>query len=283
MARSMWSGAVELVAGLSVPVKLSTAVTDSGPVLHQVRKSDGSRIRYQRFAQADGAEVPYADIEKGYELPDGRTVVLSDDDFRQAYGEKSRLAKIVQFTDRNYVPRTAAAASYYVEPDKGGEKAYALLAETMLRTGMVAIVSIALRQREAIAMLYTRGDGYLILERLNWAADVKEPDFAAPRPDLTAAEIDLAENLVTQMTSGFNWAAFEDKSEENLRRVIDAKTATGQAVGSAAAPAGPPADMTELLAAAVAAEKAKRAPVSATRQKTAAPRKPRTPRAKAAA
>jgi DNA end-binding protein Ku len=246
--RSMWSGTLG-VATLVLPVKLGTAVTDDSLELHQVRKSDGSRIRFRRVAQADGEEVAYSDIAKGYELPNGSMVILEDKDFELAFGDKSRAAKVLLFTDPAQVPRTAHAASYYVQPGTGGEPAYELLAEAMLRTGKAAVVSIAVRQREALALLYTTGDGYLILERLQWAAAVKKPDFAAPSAGVTAAELDLAENLVTQMTKPFDWADYADLSDVKLTAVVQAKAETGQVTGTPATrPEGSPTAASDLTA-----------------------------------
>jgi DNA end-binding protein Ku len=263
----MWDGTLGLGAAVVLPVKLSTVVSDDSAELHRYRKSDGSRIRMKRVAEADGASVEYADTQPGYELPDGTVVLLSEDDLRQAFGEKTRAAKILQFTAPDQLPRTAAGTSYYVQPGTNGDQPYALLAEVMKRTGKVAVVSLAIRKREVLAMLYTTGDGYLILERLNWAADVKKPDFAAPNVKLTAAELDLGENLVTQLSGPFNWAAHTDTSEERLAEVIQAKAETGQVLG---VPAARPenavtsgADLMAALTASVEQAKAANAPAPA--------------------
>jgi DNA end-binding protein Ku len=272
--RSIWSGTIG-IGTLVLPVKLGTVTGDESAELHQVRKSDGSRISYRRFAAADGAEVPYSEIAKGYELPDGRTVVLTDEDFAKAYGEKSRNAKILQFVAEDALPRTAAGTSYYVQPGAGGEKAYALLARTMSDTGTAAVVSVAIRQRESLALLYANGDGYLILERLNWAADVKRPDFAAPDVNLSEAELDLAENLVTQMSGPFDWSSFRDESTEKLEKIVRAKAHLGQAVGTPATrPEGSPTASQDL-------EAALRASVAQFKTEPKTARKPRTRKAAA--
>jgi DNA end-binding protein Ku len=261
---------------LVLPVRLSTVVSDESTELHQVRKSDGSRISYRRFAAADGEEVPYSQIAKGYELPDGRTVVLTDEDFEKAYGGKNRNAKILQFVAEDALPRTAAGTSYYVQPGAGGEKAYALLARTMADTGTAAVVSVALRQRETLALLYTNGDGYLILERLNWAADVKKPDFAAPDATLPGTELDLAEKLVTQMSGPFDWGAARDESAERLEKVVQEKIETGQVAGTPASrPEGSPTPAQDLMA-------VLQASVAESKKNTAPARKPRMARKAAA-
>lgn len=276
-ARTMWNGQVSGFGMIVIPIKLSNAVGDEGIKFRQVRKQDGSRVKYTRTALADGREVPYADIVKGYELANGEIVVLSDEDFEAAYGEKSRNAKLLAFTTPDSVPRTAAGPSYYVQPGAGSDQAYALLAETMKRTGKVAVVSVAIGTRESLGVLYTPGDGYLVLEKLHWAADVRKPGFEAPAAPDAGSMLDLAQALVTEMTSPFSWEAFKDESEARLNEMVQAKISRGEAVGTPAPPAGNPAppDLAEALKASVEAARAAKA-------KPAVPRA-RRPRAAAKA
>jgi DNA end-binding protein Ku len=285
MTRSVWTGT--LSAGmLVIPVKLVPAVSEDKVELHQVRRSDGSRVEYRRFAKADGKEVAYSDIAKGCELPDGRVVVLSDSDIESAYGAKNRTAKILYFTDmQGSVPRTAHKSAYHVEPGAGGGKAYALLAQAMWRSGTAAVVLAALGNdgRESQALLYPpSGDGYLVLERLQLAADLTAPDFKITE-QVTPDEIGQAQNLIAAMTKEFDWTAFADTSAEKLNAVIQAKVTTGQVSG--AAPAAAPgaatatADLMSVLAASVEQAKAERAPKPPARK----PRAPRVTKAKEAA
>jgi DNA end-binding protein Ku len=273
--RHMWTGTLgwNMVV---IPVSLGTAVSEEKLPLHRVRRTDGSRIRQQNVAEADGQPVAWEDITTGYDTGSGQVVVLEKEDFDLAYGEKNRAAKILAFIPSGSAPRTAHETSYYVEPGKSGEKAYALLAEAMTRTGREAVVSIAVRQREALGLLYPQ-DGYLVLERLQWAADVKKPDFTVTA-EVAEKEVDLAENLVTQMSEpSFNWAAHTDTSMEKLSAVIQGKLETGQVLGTPSAPAPgtvtPPQDIMAALAASVEQARAERAPA----------RKPRAPRTRKAA
>lgn len=273
--KSIWNGTISF--GMAViPVKLGSAAGQEELPLHEVRASDGSRVQYKRFAVADGKAVEYADMAKGYELPDGRTVVLDSADFTAAYGEAHHAAEIVAFTPARALPRAASAKSYVVEPGKGGEKPYALLARALHRQDKAAVVSIALRSRQSLALLYATADGYLMLEMLNWAADVRKPDFAAPEFTADGAQLDLAENYISLMsTQGFDWASAADPSRERLEAVVQAKVSDGKAVGTpAAAPdTAPPADLTAALLASVKAEKARAAAGKASpRPRSRAPR-----------
>jgi DNA end-binding protein Ku len=266
--KSIWSGTLG-IGGLSFPVKLGSAVSEDKLPLHRVRRSDGSRIRQQNIAEADGQPVDWSDIVTGYETGSGQTVLLEKDDFARAYGEKNRHIAIQAFLDASKLPRTAHDTSYVVEPGKDGERAYALLALVMEETGKSAVVSVAVRQREAFALLYAV-DGYLYLERLHWAADVKKPDFAAPAPKLDNKEIKLAHDLVEAFTGTFAWEVFEDTTMQKLTEVIQGKIETGQVLGTPQAPHSvtAPQDLAATLAASVEQAKAAKAPV----------RKPRTPR-----
>jgi len=261
--RSIWAGTVGW-GMVSVPVKLGTAVSEDRLPLHRVRRSDGSRIRQQNIAEADGAPVPRADIRTGYQAGNGQVVVLEKEDFERAYGEKNRTARILAFVPADSAPRTAHETSYYVQPDAGGEKAYALLARAMEEAGKAAVVSVAVRQREALGMLYPDGNGYLVLERLHWAAEVRTPDFPAPAPHLEPAETAMAASLVSELSGPFDWSAFTDQTQEKLNTVIQAKLETGQVLGTPSAPAPGaatrPEDIMAVLAASVAQAKAERAP-----------------------
>jgi DNA end-binding protein Ku len=278
----MWTGTVSWNM-LVIPVKLYKAVgDDSGPELHQFRKSDGSPIGFRRYAKADGAEVAYDDVRKGYELGNGQVVLLEDTDFELAYGAKFKQAGITAFIPAGSLPRIANDTSYYVAPDKNGERAYELLAAVMTRQSVAAIVSFAVREREAMGMLYANENGYLVLERLAWAADVRDPGFAAPQTGVLEQEIAQAEALVSLMTGEFNWNAAVNTSAQALMDVIQAKTETGQVTGTPAAAvpgtATAPGDIMAALTASVAAITAQHAPKAARK-----PRARRTATVKGAA
>lgn len=285
--RAMWKGTISF-GMMVIPVKLGTAVSSEDLELHQVRRSDGSRIGYERYAKADGKPVEYEDVAKGYESPDGSMVILEDADFELAYGQKNRAAKITSFTSAKSLPRTAHRQSYLVQPDKGGEQAYALLARVLWRTDKAGVVHIALGTRQALALLYATGNGYLMLERLQWAADVKVPDFQAPEAyPVDDKQVELAEAYIAMMTEPFDWQAQADTSMEALRAVIDSKLSTGQGTAPAAAAAetGTATTATDMIAALTASIEAKKAEL-AKQAKPAQPartRKPRSSAGKAAA
>lgn len=231
--QSIWTGAITL-SKLQMPVRLGSSSRDNEMGLHLVRKADGSKIRFTRVAAADGKEVAWADTAKGYDAPDGSVVILEDDDFKEAFGPKNRVAELVMFTDGDSIPRTAADKSYLCQPDRGGEGAYALLASTLQRTGKVGIVTFAMRQRVSMAVLRAE-EGYLYLEKLKWHSDMLQPDFKAPESTASEEEQALALKLVESMSGKFDYEGSVDTSAEALNAIIQAKIEKGDVI---AAPKG---------------------------------------------
>ena len=162
--RSMWKGAISF--GLvMIPVKLYAATEQRDVTFRQVHREDGGRIKFRRFCSIDGEEVPFADVAKGYELPDGEMVVLTDDDLAELPLPTAHSIEVVNFTPAEQLDTILANRAYYTEPEPAGVRAYALLRDALERSGKVAIARVALRQRESLASLRTR-DGVMVLETL---------------------------------------------------------------------------------------------------------------------
>ena len=171
--RSIWKGAISF--GLvSIPVKLYSATEERDVSFHQVHREDGGRIRYKRVCQIDGQEVPYSDIAKGYELPSGEVVMLTDEDFADLPLSTSRAIDVLEFVPLDQVDPMYFAKSYYLEPDAAGAKPYVLLREALEQSGRVALVKVALRQRESLATLRVR-DGVFVLEMMLWPTRSASP------------------------------------------------------------------------------------------------------------
>jgi DNA end-binding protein Ku len=254
--RSVWTGAIEVIAGLNMPIKLGSATKDNKLGLHMVRKSDGSRVKQQYIAEKDGEEVPFDKSAKGYDAPDGSLVILDKPDFEKAFGPKNRVATVLMFTDEANIPPMAAKTAYWVQPDIGGEKTYALFADLLQSTGKVAVLTFAMRQREAVAVLRPH-DGYLALESLEWDTDILRPDFAAPPQTASDTDRELASQLIATMDGKYDHAAQIDRSAESLNTVIQEKIEAGQVVAPPPRPdnVGAPQDLTAMLTAAVNAQK----------------------------
>src|SRR5688500_13070552 len=173
--QSIWKGAISF--GLvSIPVRLYSATEEKDISFRQVHREDGGRIRYKRVCSVDGEEVPYADIAKGYELSDGEMVVLEDEDFANLPISTSRAVEVLSFVPAEQVDAVQLGKPYFCDPTGGDPKPYVLLRDSLQNADRVAIVMVALRQRERLAMLRAR-DGILVLQTLLWPDEVRDPKF----------------------------------------------------------------------------------------------------------
>jgi DNA end-binding protein Ku len=221
--RSIWKGSVSF--GLvSIGVKLYSATEERDVSFHQVRRSDGSRIRYKRVAEADGEEVAYADIAKGYQLPSGETVVLTDDDFADLPLPSARVVDVLQFVPGEQIDPIYYAKSYYLEPESNAIKPYVLLRDALVDSDTVGLVKVAIRNREQLATLRVRDD-VIVLNTMIWPDEVRVADFGFLDQDveLRQQEMQMARSLVESMTGDFEPEQYHDEYREALQSVIDAK------------------------------------------------------------
>ena len=277
--RSIWKGAISF--GLvTIPVKLYSATEERDVSFHQVHRTDGGRIKYKRTCTIDGEEVAYGDIAKGFELPTGETVVLTDDDLADLPLRTSRSIDVLQFVPLEQVDPIYFAKSYYLEPDKTGVKPYVLLRDALTDSGKVAVVKVALRQREQLATLRVR-DGIFVLETMLWPDEVRIAsfDFLDEDIDVRPAELQMAGSLIETLSADFDPTQFTDGYREALQAVIDAKIEGHDVVAPPAAEetSGTVVDLMAALRASVdAAKKGKPAESAgdAKEEKPAAKKKP---------
>ena len=256
--RSIWKGAISF--GLvTIPVKLYSATEQRDVSFHQVHREDGGRIKYKRVCTVDGEEVPYSDIAKGYELPSGEMVILTDEDFAELPLSSSRRIDVLQFVEREEVDPIYFAKSYYLEPDAQGAKPYVLLRDALESSGQVAIVKVALRQRESLATLRVR-DGIFVLETMLWPDEVRTPDFPFLDEDIEVRkqELSMATSLIESMEGQFDPTEYKDAYREALQAVIDAKVEGREVTRPEEAEEEPAADLLSALRASVEAAKKSR-------------------------
>jgi DNA end-binding protein Ku len=223
--RSIWKGSISF--GLvTIPVKLYSATEQKDVSFHQVRRSDGSRIRYKRVAQSDGEEVPYGEIAKGFELANGETVVLTDEDFADLPLTTNRAIDVLQFVPGEQVDPIYFEKTYYIEPDKAGAKPYVLLRDALEESGKVAVVKVALRNRESLATLRVR-EGVFVMETMLWPDEVRKPDFGFLDEDIEVRpqELAMAGSLIETLSGDFDPSQYKDEYREALNAVIEAKVA----------------------------------------------------------
>jgi len=227
--RAIWKGAVTF--GLvNVPVKVYSATEDHDISLHQVHDKDGGRIKYQRRCEVCGKIVAFADIDKAFDDGD-KTVVLTDDGLASLPEERSREIDVVEFVPTDQLDPIMFERSYFLEPDSASGKAYALLRQTLEQTDRTAIVQFALRQKTRLGALRVRGD-VLMLQSLLWDDEVREANFPAldEKVRISDRELDMSKTLVKSFESDFDASKFTDEYQAQLKTLIDAKLAKGDAV-----------------------------------------------------
>jgi len=227
--RAIWKGAVSF--GLvSIAVKLYSATEEKNIRFNQVHREDGGRIKYQRVCSIDGEEVPYDDIAKGYDLGGGQMVILTDDDFADLPLSSSRAIDVLEFVPAEQVDPILFAKAYYLEPEGAATKPYVLLRDALVESERVAIVKVALRQREQLATLRVR-DGVMVLNTMLWPDEIRPAEFTFLEDDVKVrpAELSMASSLIDSMTGDFDPDEFTDDYREALQRVIDAKV-SGQEI-----------------------------------------------------
>jgi Ku protein len=226
--RSIWRGAVSF--GLvSIGVKLYSATEDKDIRFHQVHATDGGRVKYKRVCSIDGEEVEYSDIAKGYELPSGDVVILTDEDFDELPLSTRREIEVLQFVDQSEIDPIQFEKTYYLEPDGPAVRPYVLLREALENAGQVAITKIAIRQRESLAAMRVR-DGVLVLHTMRWPDEIRRPDFAFLDEDVSVRpqELQMAEALIGSMTGEFDPSEFTDDYREAMTALLEAKQSGGE-------------------------------------------------------
>ena len=244
----MWKGAVSF--GLvTVPVRMYSATESHDLQFRQVRASDGSRIRYRRVAEADGEEVPYDQIAKGYETPDGRMVVLSEEDLESLPNKSSKEIEVDKFVPAEQIDPILFDKAYYLEPDKAAAKSYSLLRETLRDSDRMAVVTVSVRSRMTMAVLRVRDD-VIVLQTLLWPDEIRRPEFdsLADVPEPSDKEVKMAHLLVESLSEDFDPDEYEDDYAGAVEALVQAKIAGGKVAEPAAAEESP-GQVVDLLAA----------------------------------
>ncbi|MFV0407488.1 MAG: Ku protein [Propioniciclava sp.] len=248
MPRSLWKGAVSF--GLvTIPVKLYSATETKDISFRQVHPADGGRIKYKRVCDSCGEEIQYAQIGKGYETADGRMVILEAEDFQDLPLPTAKQVEILQFIKLDELDPTAYDKAYVLEAEGPGAKPYVLLREALRREGKAALVKVALRSRESIALIRPDGET-LMLHTLLWPDEVREVGFAAPPADVAAsdAEVAMAATFIDQLSAPYAPAELTDSYREALEQVVAAKLGDAP-TPVAAADTAEPGEVVDLVAA----------------------------------
>jgi DNA end-binding protein Ku len=224
MARPLWSGAISF--GLvNVPVRMFTAVGEHKLHFHYVHEPDGSPIGYSKICKAEDKPVPDEEIVKAFELEPGEWVYMTDEDFEAArVGEEGgRTIRISEFVPREEIDPVYFDSSYYLAPQTGAERPYALLARALDESGLTGIATLIMRDREYLAALRVL-DGVIVLERMHFADEVRPADEHAPGGVKVAkTELSAAIELIERLAGSFRPEQYEDTYRERLCDIIRAK------------------------------------------------------------
>jgi DNA end-binding protein Ku len=226
--RAIWNGAVSF--GLvNVPVRLYAATSNHDIRFHQVHEVDGGRIRQKRTCSVCGEEVAYSEIAKGYETDDGQLIMLDDDDLAGLPTATGHEIDVVQFVPADQVDALLLDKSYYLEPENKALKPYSLLREALRETDRMALVKVALRQRETLALLRVRGDA-IVLQTMLWPDEVREADFPVleGNVDLRPQEMAMASSLIDSLSGEFHPGEFEDDYRKAVGDLIEYKREHGR-------------------------------------------------------
>lgn len=222
--RAIWTGALSF--GLvNIPVRLFSATRENELHFELLHKTDLSPIRYARICKADGKEIPYKDIVKGYEYQKGDYVVLVEEDFKKANVRLSKTIDIIDFTNEIEVDPVFYEKPYFLEPDKGAANPYALLREALKKSKKVGIAKFVLRNREHIGVIKPY-ENAIILNQLRYDAEISktsELNLPAASQKLSSREIDMALKLIDHLTVHFKPESYHDSYTEELQEVIAAK------------------------------------------------------------
>ncbi|MGH2794787.1 MAG: Ku protein [Actinomycetota bacterium] len=259
MPRPIWSGAISF--GLvSVPVKLFAAVSQKDVWFHQIDKQSGSRIRYKRVSEKTGREIPYDRIAKGYEIDDERYVVIDKEELDRFAPNATKRIDIEDFVDLEEIDPIFYEHTYFLSPDKGGDKAFALLRKAMEDSDKIGIGRVVIRTKQYLAAVRPYGKKGIALETMYFPDEIVDEEEIPGLPDrmprVSDKELSMARKLVESLGSEFDPGKYHDEYRE---RVLDflKKKAKGKTV-KIEEPAEETAAVTDLMEALKASVEGKR-------------------------
>lgn len=227
--RSIWTGSISFGL-INIPVKLFPAVQESSLDFDMLDPKDHSNIKFKRVNEKTGKEIPYASIVKGYKLDSGY-VILDEEDFEAADAVKTKMIEIINFAVESEINSIYYEQPYYLEPEKGAVKAYALLRDALSASGKVGVTTFVLRNKEGLAILKPYKN-VIVLNRIRFAQEIKSAsDLNLPPVSRTKTkEMDMAKKLIAQLTEEFNIDKYKDTYSAKLLKRIKAKAKGKQIV-----------------------------------------------------
>lgn len=223
--KAMWKGSISF-ALLNIPVNVYTATRSKAVSFHLLHDKDGTPLKYERFCPTDNVEVPWEETVHGYEYEKGKFVIVTEKDREKIPLKTTKSIDILRFVDEKDIDPIFYQKAYYIEPAKGGERAYALLRETMKGSSKAAVAKVAFREKEHVAIVRPSGD-LLVLQTLLYqdeVANAGEVNIPA-KVSLDEKEIALARELVKHFVGKFDISEYRDEFRDALMEIINAKIA----------------------------------------------------------
>jgi DNA end-binding protein Ku len=246
--RAIWKGSISF--GLvNIPIALFPASRTEELKFRLLRKKDLSPVNYKRVAEADGKEVSWHDIVKGYEYEKGKFVVINEEDFKRVDIEATQTVDIISFVELDEVNPVFFHKPYYMEPQKGGDRAYVLLRQALEETGKIGIAKVVIKTRQHLAAVKPQEKG-LMLELMHFADELHEvEDFKLPHAaDIGKKELDMAKSLIASMTEKWKPEDYRDEYREALEKMIEDKVEHGDKAAPAhAKPKHHPSNVIDLV------------------------------------
>ena len=254
MASSVWKG--HLTFGLvSFPVRLFSAARAVTVSFNQLHEPDNSRIKQMIYCQAEDKPISRNEIVKGYEYEKDHYVVVDDEDIKKVAPKTAKVMEIQEFVKADDVDPVFLESSYYMAPDEGGEKPYALLFEAMRESSYYAIAKIAMHNREHVVILRTGNKG-ILLHTMYYVDEIRQVDEFRTNTDLVKPkELELAKHLIESLADNFDPTKYHDTYRENLMKMIEAKIEGRKVVETPAPHVAPVIDIMEALKKSLAEKK----------------------------
>jgi DNA end-binding protein Ku len=221
MPRAIWSGSISFGL-INAPVRLYAAVEEQDLHFHLVHEKDGSPIGYQKVCKVEGQPVPDEEIVKAFELEDGQYVPVTAEDFEAAEVEGYKAISILDFVPYEQIDPIYFERTYYLGPEPGSERVYALLARAMSESGLAAIGRFVFREREQLGCLRVR-EGAITLEKMYFADEIRPLDGLAPDVEVDERELELASELIDRLAGDFKPERYRDLYREKLLAIIERK------------------------------------------------------------
>lgn len=233
MPRAIWKGSISF--GLvNIPVGLYSAEKREEISFHLLDRRNMARVRYKKVNEETGNEVPWDETVRGYEHEKGHYVVLTDEDLKRAAPEATQSIDILDFVDLEEISPLYFDKPYYLGPDKKGARAYALLRETLRRTGKAGIAKVVIRTKQYLAAVVARGD-VLTLEILRYSHELRDPgelDVPTGKEGVSERELEMAERLVEGMVEDWEPEKYKDTYRDDVMKLIEKRVEAGQTEGS---------------------------------------------------